>query len=416
MMRFIKLLGIFSLLIVFSLFTLHTSSASAQNNQGFVKGQVLVKFRENTPKELRENELKKQKARQINQLENINVTVISVPEKAEKRIIASMMKNSHVEYAEPDYLLEVLMPVNDTYFSSYQWGLENTGQAIVGSLGIVDADIDASSGWDIATGSGIRIAVLDTGIDQDHEDLALKLIDNINFTDSAAVDDFYGHGTHVSGIIAAVTDNSMGVAAVCPACLLMNVKVLNDQGIGATSWVANGIRYAADHGAKVINMSLGSSQKSRTLENAVNYAWKKGVVLAGAAGNSNNPSKTYPGAYTNVIAVAAVNNKDLKASFSSYSSSWVDVAAPGENIFSTFPNHSFYLGTKYGRSLNYDFASGTSMATPMTAGVAGLLWSSPYGTSASLVRSRIESTAERISGTGTYWSKGRINAAKALSP
>jgi len=151
------------------------------------------------------------------------------------------------------------------------------------------------------------------------------------------------------------------------------------------------------------------------LENAVNYAWNKGSVVVAAAGNSANTSKTYPGAYTNVIAVAATNNKDQKASFSSYGAKWVDVAAPGENIFSTFPNHSFVIGEKYGRSQNYDFASGTSMATPMTSAVAALIWSTPYGTSASAVRTHLESTADKIAGTGTYWSSGRINAENAVS-
>ncbi len=192
----------------------------------------------------------------------------------------------------------------------------------------------------------------------------------------------------------------------------MNGKVLNDSGSGAYSWVANGIIWAADNDAKVINMSLGGSRKSRTLENAVNYAWKKEVVVVAAAGNSANPSKTYPAAYTNAIAVAATNNKDQKASFSSYGAKWVDVAAPGENIFSTFPNHPY----KINKSLGYDFGSGTSMATPMTSAVAALIWSTPYGNSASQVRTRLESTADKITGTGTYWSAGRVNAANAVAP
>ena len=135
------------------------------------------------------------------------------------------------------------------------------------------------------------------------------------------------------------------------------------------------------------------------------------MVVVAAAGNSANTSKTYPGAYNNAIAVAATNNKDQKAYFSSYGSKWVDVAAPGENIFSTFPNHPY----KINKSLNYDYASGTSMATPMTSAVAALIWSTPYGTSASQVRARLESTTDKISGTGSYWSKGRVNASNALA-
>ncbi|KKR79437.1 MAG: peptidase S8/S53 subtilisin kexin sedolisin, partial [Candidatus Daviesbacteria bacterium GW2011_GWC1_40_9] len=168
--------------------------------------------------------------------------------------------------------------------------------------------------------------------------------------------------------------------------------------------------WATDNGAKVVNMSLGGSVKSSTLEKAVNYAWDHQVVVVAAAGNSANPSKTYPAAYTNAIAVAATNNKDQKASFSSYGAKWVDVAAPGVDIFSTFPNHPY----KINKSLGYDFGSGTSMATPMTSAVAALIWSTPYGTSASQVRTRLEGTADKIPGTGMYWSSGRVNAANAV--
>jgi thermitase len=166
----------------------------------------------------------------------------------------------------------------------------------------------------------------------------------------------------------------------------------------------------------VINLSLGGTSPSKTLESAVNYAWSKGVVVVAAAGNCGCRQKLYPAAYKNAIAVAATNNLDQKASFSSYDARWVDVAAPGENIFSTFPNHTFVIQTKYGRSQNYDFASGTSMATPMTSAAAALVWSTTYGTSALAVRSRLEQTADDISGTGSYWSAGRINAAAAVAP
>ena len=256
---------------------------------------------------------------------------------------------------------------------------------------------------------------MDTGIDQAHPDLPIgeKVVLQKDFTGSGSVNDFYGHGTHVSGIVSATTNNSAGVAGTCPDCRLLNGKVLNDSGSGVYSWITNGIICAADNGAKVINMSLGGSVPSKTLEKAVNYAWGKNVVVVAAAGNSGNPSKTYPGAYTNAIAVAATDNQDNKASFSEYGS-WVDVAAPGVNVYSTFPTHPFYLQTEYGRSENYDFGSGTSMATPMTSGVVALIWSTGKYTYASDVRSRLELTADKISGTGTYWLAGRINAGNAV--
>ncbi|MDZ4228504.1 MAG: S8 family peptidase, partial [Candidatus Levybacteria bacterium] len=267
--------------------------------------------------------------------------------------------------------------------------------------------------WKITTGNSVKVAILDTGIDQDHPELSPKIDLQRDFTGSGSVNDYYGHGTHVSGIVAATTNNGEGVAGTCPDCRLLNGKVLNNSGSGAYSWVAKGITWAADNGAKVINMSLGGSVPSKTLERAVNYAWNKNVVVVAAAGNSGNPSKTYPAAYTSVIAVAATNNLDQKASFSSYGS-WVSVAAPGENIFSTFPTHPFYLQTEYGRSENYDFGSGTSMATPMTAGVVALIWSTNKYTTSTQVRNRLELTADKIAGTGTYWSAGRVNAFNAV--
>ncbi|MBI4035752.1 S8 family serine peptidase [Candidatus Daviesbacteria bacterium] len=384
--------------------------AKAQNND-HVPGQVLVKFKEGVSQKEIDNQLKNNRGQIVNKLDALGVLVLRVPQAAEEKAVTALSKNPNVEYAELDYLAEVFLAPNDTYFASSQWGLENTGQTIAGVAGVVDADIDGPAGWDITAG-GVKVAILDTGIDQDHEDLSSKITTQRNFTDSSTIDDLYGHGTHVGGIVAAVTDNNIGVAGGCPDCQLMNGKVLNDSGSGAYSWIANGITWATDNGAKVINMSLGGSVRSTTLERAVNYAWDRNVVVVAAAGNSANRSKTYPAAYTNAIAVAATNNKDQKAAFSSYGAKWVDVAAPGENIFSTFPNHSY----KINKSLGYDFGSGTSMATPMTSAVAALIWSTPYGTSASQVRTRLQTTADKIPGTGTYWSAGRVNAANAVSP
>lgn len=398
------------LLLVSMLFIVPRSYAAEE----LVSGTLLVKFKSDILQKLLDTQLKDFGIKVKDRIAALDVHVLSLPPQASDRVLRILSAHPLVEYAEPDGVATVLYTPSDPAFAPYQWGLENTGQTIQGVAGNLDADIDASTAWDVATGSGVKVAILDTGIDQDHEDLSSKIVLQKNFTTAPTYDDFYGHGTHVGGIVAAL-GNSVGVTGVCPGCVLMNGKVLNDSGSGAYSWIASGITWAADNGAKVINMSLGGSSKSRTLENAVNYAWNKGVVVVAAAGNSNNPSKTYPAAYTKAIAVAATNNLDKKASFSSYGS-WVDVAAPGQDIYSTFPNHAFTIGTLYGRSQNYDFASGTSMATPMTAAVAGLLWSTPYGSSVSSVRNRIEATADRIPGTGTYWSKGRVNAARAVSP
>lgn len=217
----------------------------------------------------------------------------------------------------------------------------------------------------------------------------------------------------MAGSAAALTNNGIGVAGTCPNCVLYNVKVLADNGSGAWSWIANGITWATDNGAKVINMSLGGSSGSSTVESAVNYAWGKGVVLVADAGNSGTSSPFYPAYYTNVIAVAATDQNDNKASFSNYGT-WVDIAAPGVSILSTAPDHPNKI---WGKAVKYGTLSGTSMASPHVAGAAGLVWSTGICfTDNSCVRNRIETNADQITGTGTYWVNGRLNAYRAVSP
>jgi len=392
------------------------SSVKAQNNN-HVSGQILVKFQKDTSQQEIDRQINKASAKVVDRIDFIDVLVLKVPQNAEDQILNAFSKNPHVEYAEFDYTATAFSNPDDTYFNN-QWGLENIGQTINGVAGKVDADINAPTAW-VTAPNGVRVAILDTGINENHLDLTGKVADRKDFTGSttSGTNDIYGHGTHVAGIVAANTNNGKGVAGVCPQCTLLNGKVLNDSGSGAYSWIAYGIGWAVQNNAKVINMSLGGSVKSSTLENAVNTAWNSGVVVVAAAGNSNNPSKTYPAAYTNVIAVAATDNKDNKASFSSYGAKWVDVAAPGVYIYSTWKNSS--SASKPDPDCDstgcYKFASGTSMSTPMVAGVAGLVWSTGY-TSPSAVRTKIESTADKITGTGTYWSAGRINAANAVAP
>jgi thermitase len=244
--------------------------------------------------------------------------------------------------------------------------LQNNGQAFTNTAGTLsvaggaaDADVDAVDAveaWGVTTGSGIKVAVLDSGVASDNVDITPKVAARANFSNGKAGEDNYGHGTHVAGIVAATANNTVGVAGVCPGCTILDGKVLNDSGVGSSSSLANGINWAVNNGAKVINMSLGV-RASRTLETAVNNAWSKGVVLVAAAGNGSNQTKIYPGAYPNVIAVAATDNTDAKASFSTYGASWVDVAAPGVNVYSTFPNNTFVLGRRTSAP------SGTTSAT-----------------------------------------------------
>jgi thermitase len=387
---------------------------SAAGEPSHVPGQILVKFGE---ERAADGVLRGHGLSQGPEIGGTGAHLIKVPEGKELQLTEALGRNRAVEYAEPD---NVARPAtSDTYFGR-QYALQNTGQSftnntqpvITVAAGTPDADVDAVEAWSITKGTDIKVAVLDSGVDLDHPDINPKVVARGNFSGAATNDDLYGHGTHVAGIVAA-KHNTEGVAGVCPGCTILAGKVLNDSGVGSTSTVANGINWAVSNGAKVINMSIGV-RASRTLETAVNNAWNKGVVLVAAAGNGGNQTKIYPAAYPNVIAVGATDNKDAKASFSTYGASWVDIAAPGVNVFSTFPNHKFVLGTQNNRALNYDVGNGTSMSSPIVAAVAALVWSTDPSAPVASVRDRVESTAEMKTGQETYWEHGRVNACKAV--
>jgi thermitase len=387
-----------------------------------VQGQIIVKYRD---KGAAASVLRQHGLSEGTGIGGTGAHVIKVPAGKESQLIQSLSRNPAVEYAEPDEL--VTAATADDYYFKRQYALHNEGQAFTNTEGDIsiaagkpDADIDAveawglADAWGVATENEIKVAVLDSGVASDNPDITEKVTARANFTDGQTDEDNYGHGTHVAGIIAA-THNSDGVAGVCPTCTILDVKVLNDTGYGSTSAIANGINWAVKNGAKVINMSLGQRTSSRTLEAAVNDAWTKGAVIVAAAGNTGTTAKIYPAAYPNVIAVAATDNNDAKASFSTYGAKWVDVAAPGANVYSTFPNHPFRLETQYGRSQGYDVANGTSMASPIVAGVVALAWGKNTSATNTSVRTKVESTADKsVKGTGTYWAHGRVNAHEAV--
>jgi thermitase len=386
---------------------------SPPDRPSFASGRILVKFHPGTSPAERAAVHRLQGGTSLRVIPGIEVEVVSVPERAEEARAAGYARNPHVVYAEPDYIAYALEDPNDTDFAK-QWGLDNDGQVYDGRSGTVDADIDAPEAWDITTGSpGITIAILDSGIDQDHPDLEGKLVGNANSTTSPTVDDNYGHGTHVAGIAAAETNNGLGVAGIGYDSSLLNVKVLGDEGWGSYSWIAEGITWATDQNAQVINMSLGGYNRSRTLQAAVDYAWDHGVLLAAAAGNDGTSRKLYPAAYANCMAVAATDDDDRRVDepgwWASNYGDWVDVAAPGLYVYSTFPNHPYAIG----KSPSYDYGSGTSMASPFVAGLAGLLFGQDPSRTNAQVRALIQNTADPIDGTGTYWIHGRINARSA---
>jgi thermitase len=393
---------------------------SAAPEPSHIAGQIMVKFRDHgaAAGALRQHGLNDGPG-----IGSTGARLITVPAGKELQLIEALSRNPAVEYAELDQV--VTAATADQYFGR-QYALQNTGQSFTNTAGTLevkagtpDADVDAVEAWSVTTGGGIPVAVLDSGVDSRHEDIAAKVVDRANFSSSTTrgkdpvAEDYYGHGTHVAGIVAAAADNTHGVAGVCPGCEILAGKVLSDTGFGSSSGLANGINWAVSKNAKVINMSLAVGA-SITLETAVNNAWNAGVVLVAAAGNGGNENKFYPGAYPNVIAVGATDNNDAKASFSTYGASWVDVAAPGVSVYSTFPNHRFALASQYNRSKGYDIGSGTSMASPIVAAVAALAWSTNPGATQTSVRTKVESTAEKKTGQETYWAHGRVNANNAV--
>lgn len=256
--------------------------------------------------------------------------------------------------------------------------------------------------WNSTRGDGVTVAIVDTGADFTHPDLAGKFVsrgrDFVN-NDQDATDD-HGHGTHVSGIASAVTNNGQGIAGVAPNARLLPVKVLSSTGSGDNAAVASGITWAADQGAKVINLSLGGGYPSATVQAAVDYAWGKGAVVVCAAGNTGASIPQYPAAFPNCVSVSATDSADRLASFSTYGDT-VDVAAPGVQVLSTV------------RGGRYEAWSGTSMATPNVAGVVALIWAAHPTWTAPQVRAALENGADAV-GPAAQVGKGRVNAARAV--
>jgi thermitase len=355
----------------------------------FSSQQILVKFKPGTglPEATR---IHRRLGGQVKEtIPGIGVQVVTVPTGRAKEKVKAYSSDVRVTYAEPDFVAETLGSPDDPLFGS-QWAM---------------VKVQAPQAWEVTTGSAsINIAILDTGVDLDHPDLANKIISNINFSGSPTVDDVHGHGTHVAGIAAAMTDNGIGVAGLGYSAAIMNVKVMGDSGTGTYSAIASGIIWAADNGADVINLSLGGSSGSSILEDAVNYAWGKGVVVVAAAGNGGSTAPMYPACYADCMAVAATDAIDGKASWSNYGD-WVDVAAPGVIIYSTLKDNS------------YGYKSGTSMASPHVAGLAALVFATVHdangdGKLNDEVRSRIEANCDDIGLYGV--GHGRINAARAV--
>jgi thermitase len=342
--------------------------------------------------------------------------------KATDALRQRLKRTDGVAYAEPDFILEQSqekMP-NDPFYA-LDYALIDSPQ---------DYDIDAPSAWATRTGCA-KVAILDTGIDTDHPDLAPNVYKSDDKPNNGKdddkngyVDDTYGwnvikgkgsgeddngHGTHVSGIVAGRGNNGNGSSGVCWSAKLVAVKFMNSNGKGSTSDAIDGIDYAVRNGAKIVNCSFGSSSKSSALHDAVDYAQDHNVLLVVAAGNDGeniDKHPIYPASYTdsNILTVAASTGTDTLASFSNFGSTAVDVAAPGDSIFSTYLNGG------------YRYLSGTSMAAPYAAGTAALLRKqesdATYGQLRKAIRQKVDKPPA-LAGKVAY--DGRLNVQKALA-
>ena len=333
-----------------------------------------------------------------------------------------LLRNPAVSYAEPDFFLfSSQSRVPDDPFYTREYALVD---------GPTDHDIDAPTAWGSRTGCA-KVAILDTGIDTDHPDLKANVFKSEDKPNNGKdddkngyVDDTYGlnviagkgsgeddngHGTHVAGIVGARGNNATGDTGTCWSTKLVAVKFMNSRGKGSTSNAIAGIQYAVKQGLKIINCSFGSSASSSALHDAVDYAQSKNALLVVAAGNdaqSIEKNPLYPASYTdsNILAVAASTSSDTLASFSNFGSESVDLAAPGDSIYST------YLGG------GYKTLSGTSMAAPYAAGVAAMLRKqesdATYGELRKAIRKKVDKPAAL---ENKVVSNGRLNASKALA-
>ncbi|MFC1787510.1 choice-of-anchor L domain-containing protein [Halobacteriota archaeon] len=393
----------------------------APNRSEYAPDEILVKFKSDTGNVL-VSRTNSEYGASVKSTLLSGTKVLRVPsDKTVDEMVKIYESLPEVEYVEPNYLVRALMVPNDTAYT-YQWHLDNDDYG----------GINMESAWDISTGSGVVVAVLDTGVAYEDYGIYHQAPDLAGTTFVQGYDyvngdehpnDDQGHGTHVTGTIAQTTNNGYGVAGVAFGCSIMPIKVLNETGSGYNSWVADGIYYAVDNGSDVISMSLGGSSPSSTIEAAVEYAYDHGVTVIAAAGNEyldGNPTE-YPAAYDDYVIAVGATRYDETRSYYSNTGSYVDVVAPGGDT-SVDQNTDGYadgvLQQTFDGSIDtfaFSFMQGTSMATPHVAGVAALLIANGV-TGPDNVRASLQNTAEDKGTTG--WDEeygwGLIDAVAAL--
>ncbi len=314
------------------------------------------------------------------------------------------------------YVDDVSLVVDDAFVYLPAVLSNSCGAAVYDEIIRYNMDkIRAPELWDCSQGENVIVAVLDSGVNLSHSELQANIVSGATFVPGTTTpEDDNGHGTHVAGIVAALINNG-GVAGVAPQAKIMPVKVLDSAGSGTLSGIVQGITWATDNGARVINLSLGAFVNVQTLEDAVNYAYGNGVLVVASAGNCGDPATwqlnncpsldatSWPAAYANAMAVAATDQNDNQSSFSTQGS-YVEIAAPGSSIYSTYLNGS------------YAFFSGTSQAGPHVAGLAAAIWSRQPGLTNAQVRAIIQNTAVDLGSPGRddQFGYGRIDAYEAI--
>ncbi len=424
-----KRLGIVLFLVLFIVFALGVARAAndfkvgpscvSTNTATYVPNEIVVKFKEGINKQQAASVQASLGTTLLSSNAQLGFSQLRIPaDKTVDEMVAAFNSRADVEYAEPNYIAHAFMTPNDPYYV-YQWHFPL---------------INMSTAWDQSTGMpSVVVAVIDCGVAYETyggftqaPDLAgTTFVPGYDFVnnDSHPNDDC-AHGTHVTGTIAQTTNNSLGVAGIAFNCAIMPVKVLDASGNGTYTAIANGITFAADNGAEVINMSLGGPSSSSTLQNAVIYAYNKGVTIVCAAGNAGTSAPQYPAAYTQCISVSAVRYDKTYTYYTSYGST-IDICAPGGDL-NVDQNGDGYVdgvlqqthdGVNYG-TFGYYFYEGTSMASPHVAAVAALLISKSGGTmTPDAVRAALQNTADDLGAAGwdQYYGYGLVNPTAALA-
>jgi subtilisin family serine protease len=397
------------------------SALPAQAATRAVPNQLIVSFDKGVSSQGRDRILDRVGAKVRSRLAHLRGAVIKPRSGLALELLRRRLKaRSSVAYVESDYYLQHAAAPDDPLFAN-QYPLASPG---VGGVNVQTA-------WNARTACS-KLAVLDTGIEYSHPDLKQNVWHNPNEIKNNGkdddkngyVDDYYGvnlikgkgsggddngHGTHVSGIVAGRGNNDVGISGLCWTAKVMAVKFMNSKGRGSTSDAITGIDYAVHEGAKVINCSFGTSSKSNSLLDEVDYAKKKGVLLVVAAGNDSDDidsQPSYPASYneSNILTVAATTSLNQLASFSNFGQEDVDLGAPGDNILSTYPDST------------YKTLSGTSMAAPLVTATAAMLRSQDGDLKYSDLRKAIRDTVTATPAlTGKTYTNGQLNVGAALA-